>query len=257
MRTPSAKAVGARVADAVDWALFPAAARNAADFRVVRMAAYIGLGLLTLSLIGFSIYQHGRFALTQDFAAIAQVWDQVGRGVLDPRDTIDGTQHYWQVHLEIYLWLLAPLALVFRSALTLLLVQDIAGIAACVIGWRWMLSILYAGDREIPNRAVLAVCSLALLVLNPWIYWSYAFDFHSEPIAAPFLIGAAYAFYIGRTRAALLCCLGVLLTGDVATTYLAGLGITLIIASRRYFSAGIALIVTAVFWLEFTHRLGV
>ncbi len=239
----------------IDRALFPAAVRCAPEFRVLRPAAYIAFAFLASWLIGFSAFEHGRYALTQDFGAVNQVWHQITHGDLNPRDTLDGVPHYWQVHLEIYFWVLAPIGLLFRGGLVLLLIQDACGIIACTVAWRWILTLLFA-ERPVPNRLTLSLLLLVLLVCDPWIYWSYAFDFHSEPIAVALLISAGYAFYLRHTRWAIGLSLAVLLTGDVATTYLAGLGLTLLVASRRYFSVGLALIATAVFWLEFSHRIG-
>ena len=245
----------AKAGRTIDRLLFPASVRESADLRVLRRFAYAGFAFLICWLVGFSALEHWRYALTQDFGAANQAWHQITHGDLNPQDTIDGVPHYWQVHLELYFWLLAPIGVLFRGGLTLLLLQDACGIIACVITWRWILQILY-GERAVPHRLTLALLSLGLLVLDPWVYWSYAFDFHSEPIAVAFLVAAGYAFYQQKTRLGIGLSLGVLACGDVATTYLAGLGLTLIIASRRYFSIGLALMATAVFWLEFSHRIG-
>jgi predicted membrane protein DUF2079 len=241
----------------IDRSLFPTAVReNADDFPLLQVAAYAAFALLAVTMIGFSVLEYSRFALTQDFGAFNQVFHQVSHGDLNPADTIDHVAHYWQVHLELYLWLIAPIGAVFNSALTLCVLQDLAGIVACAIAWRWMLTILYAGRTELPQRRTLALCSLALLIFNPWIYWSYAFDFHSEPIAVAFLIASGYAFFQGRTRTGLILAVFVLFVGDVASTYLAGLGLTIVIASRRNRPIGLALIVAGIFWLEFSHRVG-
>jgi uncharacterized membrane protein len=246
----------ARLHAALDRSLFPSAVRSdPVDFPLLRISGYAGFALMGVTMVGFSVLEFSRFALTQDFGAFNQVFHQIGQGDLNPADTIDHVAHYWQVHLELYLWLIAPIGAVFRSALTLCILQDLAGMIACVLAWRWMLTILYSG-REVPQRQTLALCSLALIVFNPWIYWSYAFDFHSEPIAVAFLIASAYAFFQGRTRTGLILAVFVLFVGDVASTYLAGLGLTVVVASRRNRPIGLALIVAGVFWLEFSHRVG-
>ncbi len=245
-----------RVADFIDFSLFPQAVRDSEDFTLLRRCTYAGFALLAILLVAFSAYEHAHFALTQDFAAVEQVWHQVAHGDLNPRDTIDQIAHYWQVHLELYIWLIAPLGLFFDSALTLQVVQDASGIVACVIAWRWMLTILYSGAEPLPYRRTLALLALVMLVFDPWIYWSYAFDFHSEPIAVSLLIAAGYAFYLGKTRNGIWLSLAVLLVGDVAATYVAGLGLTLIVASRKLFKVGVGLLVLGIFWLEFSHRIG-
>jgi uncharacterized membrane protein len=244
-----------KVGRTIDRLFFPAAVRESPDLRVLRVFGYIGFAFLSCWLIGFSALELWRYALTQDFAAAHQAWHQITHGDLNPQDTIDGVPRYWQVHLELYFWLLAPIGVLLRGGMTLLLIQDACGIIACVIAWRWMLQMLY-GERPVPHRLTLALLALGLIILDPWVYWSYAFDFHSEPVAVALLVAAGYAFYQQKTRLGIGFSLGVLCCGDVATTYLAGLGLTLIIASRRYFSIGLALMATAVFWLEFSHRIG-
>src|ERR1700722_8407382 len=215
-----------KVGQTIDRLFFPAAVRESPDLRLLRVFGYIGFAFLSCWLIGFSALELWRYALTQDFAAAHQAWHQITHGDLNPQDTIDGVPRYWQVHLELYFWLLAPIGVLLRGGMTLLLIQDACGIIACVIAWRWMLQILY-GERPVPYRLTLALLGLGLIVLDPWVYWSYAFDFHSEPVAVALLVAAGYAYYQQKTRLAIGLSLGVLCCGDVATTYLAGLGLTL------------------------------
>ena len=67
--------------------------------------------------------------------------------------------------------------------------------------------------------------------MTPWTWWAISFDFHSESLAVLFTALLARDLWHGRRRAWLwIAC--VLICGDVAGTYVAGLGMGLI-AGRK------------------------
>ena len=240
----------------LERAFFPAGLRlDRGDLRIVRAWAYCLFGFMLAAFAGMSIFEHDRWSLTQDFAAIDQVWHEIGHGNLNPKDTVDHIARYWQVHFELYVWLIAPFSLIFGS-LFLSLFQDACGFVASVIAFRWVLSVLYDGRRPVPARRTLALCSLIIVTLNPWLYWTYAFDFHSEPVAIAALVASGYAFWADRLVLGYVLALSVLLEGDVTGTYLVGLGVSLAVAKWRKPWIGLSLIPIGVVWLQFTHAIG-
>jgi hypothetical protein len=72
-----------------------------------------------------------------------------------------------------------------------------------------------------------------LLVVNPWIFLTPAFDIHLEAFGTVFIVLAGRALYRGRTRASLLWVVATLSCGFVAATYVAGLAIGALLAGKR------------------------
>jgi len=70
-----------------------------------------------------------------------------------------------------------------------------------------------------------------LLTVNPWSWWAVSFDFHTECPAALFIALLAWDLANGRRRA-WTWVLPLLACGDVAGTYIFGLGLGLLIACR-------------------------
>jgi uncharacterized membrane protein len=239
-----------------DRLLFPEALRVSPDFTIVRRFAAVAFGLMALALLVTSAAEYSRYSLTQDFAAVHQAAHQIAHGDFNPRDSVDGLAHYWQVHFELYMWPLAILLAVFRTPFVLLLFQDACGFLACLITFRWMATMLYASPRPIPYRRLLLLSCLVVLATNPWFYWSYAFDFHTEPVVVASLVWAAYAFYLGKVRWGLAMCAAVLMGGDVASTYLVGLGASLVLAMRGRRWLGLVVAACGIIWLQFVHVIG-
>ncbi len=233
-------------------------------FAVVRLEGGLrrvwvtGCGLLVAQLVGlvaWSWHLWTRFDLTSDMATFAQAFEQVGTGHLDPYLTTFAHHYphygypFYQSHLELLLWPLALLYPVFRTAFVLLVVQDVALVGAGALALRWGLEILARrwppGRRGAPTVGAAAV---VLLVASPWTYWSASFDFHFQPLGACFALGAGRDLWAGRRRlwawvAPVLAC------GDVAATYVLGLGLAGAVAGRRTRRPGIALVVVALGWL--------
>ena len=79
-----------------------------------------------------------------------------------------------------------------------------------------------------------------LLAANPWMWWTISFDFHMEPLAVLFAALLARDLANGRRRAwvwvaPLLAC------GDVASTYLIGVGLAGVLAGRGFRMRGAVL----------------
>lgn len=112
-------------------------------------------------------------------------------------------------------------------------------------------------QRYRPGRDArwLAGAGLVLLAVNPWSWWSVSFDFHAECLAVLFLVLMARDLVNGRRRAWIWALL-VLACGDVAGTYVCGLGLGLLIAGRhsRWRGAVTALLgVLAVVFISVIH----
>jgi uncharacterized membrane protein len=187
---------------------------------------------LGLQLAGFLIWSavlYNRFALTFDFAIANQAWTQIAHGNLDP-STLEKFP-FWQDHSEFIMWPLALFYWVWPHAVTMLWIQDLCVVGAELVAFTWLSELAgrRLGERD---AAWLTTVGLVLLAANPWIWWAISFDFHFEAISILFTILLARDLASGRRRAwawvvILLAC------GDVAGTYLAGLGLGGALASRR------------------------
>jgi hypothetical protein len=199
----------------------------------VRRVRRIGYAVLGLELVGFLVWstiQYQRYALTFDFAMAHQAWFQIAHGNLDPYSSVEGISA-WRDHSEFILWPLAPLYWVWPHGVTLLWLQDVCVIGAAAVAFTWLCE-LAGRHRHGRDAAWLAGAGLVLLVANPWMWWAVSFDFHIEPVAILFAALLARDVANGRRRAwawvaPLLAC------GDVAGTYLAGLGLGGVLAGRR------------------------
>jgi hypothetical protein len=230
-----------------------------------RHARAVGACLFGLQFVGMvllSWHMWRRFDLTGDFTSFAQPWEQIAHGHLDPRLTIEAYFYpnygypYWQSHLELLMWPLAGLWWVWHSAFDLLVVQDLALAGAGMVAWCWGLDLLE--EHWPPVRrlgAVVAATLLLVLLVNPWTYWSAAYDFHFEPIAICFTLLAGRDLWAGRRRGWWWVVV-VLACGDVAATYLVALGVTFALAGPSRRRTGGALAGCGVAWLAFITAVG-
>ncbi len=212
------------------------------------------LGQLAL-LIQRSRAQYDAGAVSMDFAIFHQAWQQIGSGNLDPTSTIIDIP-YWQSHFEVIMWPLALLHPIFPSGMTLLVVQDLAIVGAEAIAVLWVLEVVQRGRTLRPWHLVPVATVLLLLVTNERIGLVAKSDFHFQALATMFLLGGARALWRGRTRRAWPWVLAALLTGDVAGTYVAGLGLSAVVARRDTRRAGAALIATGTAWVLLIGALG-
>ncbi len=214
--------------------------------------AVVGAQFVLLMLHSWYLWDH--FDLTADFGQYSQAWQQIATGHLNPYDTTYPWfyPHYgypfYQGDLELIMWPLAPLYWVWPHAIDLLIVQDVAlaGSGLCV--FRWSLEHL---QTHAPNRrfaVAVSSCVLAIVVLQPWTYWAASYDYHSEPLATFFTLLAGRDFWNGRRRG-WIWVVFVLLCGNVATSYIAALGIAAIVSGRHRWRMGVVLVFIAVVWL--------
>ncbi len=228
----------------------------------MRWLVWVGVAagaLQAVVLIVYSAHLYSHFDLTLDFAVENQAWSQIAHGDLNPYMTINAHNYphygypFWQDHLALITWPMALLALVFPSSFTLLVVQDLA-LAGCTV-----VVALFARDVIVvtpwgnenesgpahgrPPRwerawdrgwvPALGLGAIAIALINPWIYWSASFDFHIEALATLFALLVARDLWNRRLLRSLWWVVALLLCGNVAGTYLVGIGIFALLTIRR------------------------
>lgn len=204
-----------------------------------------------LALMVFSTIQFNRFALTHDFAAYWQAIWLIAHGHWNPYSTVMGYP-FLDNHFELIIYLIAPLVWLWPHASLLLYIQDTVLISAEWIAWIWITASV-SSRKRLP-RDTLKALGICLLVLNPWTYWTSAFDFHTESLMTLTIIGAAYALW-RRDRRALTLWVGLtLLAGDVAALLIVGLGLTALL--RREWRTSLSLVVSGMAWLLVIGAIG-
>ncbi len=224
-------------------------------FRRVWYVGIAAFGLQLVVLIGWSWYLWSHFDLSDDMATFGQAFSQIGSGHLNPYET-NFVYHYphwgypfYQSAFELIMWPLALLFTVTRSLFTLLVVQDLALAGAGLAALRWALEYLARLWPEHQRGAsVVALGLVALLLVNPWTYWSASYDFHFETMAALFAVLAARDGWHGRPRAWLWLAL-LLACGDVAATYGVAVGLVLVLAGSKTRRLGAGFIALSLAWL--------
>lgn len=198
----------------------------------VRRISWIVFSLQFLALAIWSTVLYERFAGTLDEAGFLQAFYLISHGHLDPYSTTM-IHLFVQDHGSVFLWLAAPLDSIGPRGLLILWLQDFAVVAGGVIAFQWIYKI--TTDRRIRFATTfqpVLLCGLGLFVLvaNPWTYWSLSFDLHTESFAAPFIIAAAFDLSQKRFTRAWIWVACTMLFGDVAASWVFGLGISALIA---------------------------
>jgi Predicted membrane protein (DUF2079) len=207
----------------------PESASAGRPLRLVRRIGLVVLGVKFLCFCVWSMVLYQHFALTPDFAQYQQAWYLIAHGHLNPYDTV-GNFAFWQNHGEFIMWPLALLYWVSPGGVGLLWLQDAGVVGAELVAFVWgcELARKYARERD---AGWLAAAGLVLLLVNPWSWWSVSFDFHAECLAVLFIALLAWDLANGRRRAWLWVPL-LIACGDVAGTYIFGLGLGLAVAVR-------------------------
>lgn len=215
---------------------------NQTRLQSIRKIGFTLLALQLLAMAWFSLEIYRRFSLTYDYGVYRQAFYLISKGDLNPFDTILKFD-FWRNNGEFILWPLATVGLIFKSGITLLWLQDIFVVASEVVAFSWVCEIVATArwrDRRVPM--LLMGTSLVLLLANPWVYWTIAFDFHMETISALLILLVARDISKDRlVRAAVwagLCCL----CGSFSAGLVVGIGLGLVatVKRRRLFGAGLA-----------------
>jgi hypothetical protein len=208
----------------------------------LRRMRQAGLAIFFLELVGFGVWSDvvwQRFSLTWDFSLLYGATTHISHSSFGPAlQTVE--EHFDAV----ILWPLAWLTRLPGHGLLLLWAQDLAVAVAGAVAYVWVCEIL---ERPTVRRSIspkwLAGLALVLLVANPWIFLTPAFDFHLEAFGTVFIVLAARALYWRRIGISLLWVAATLTCGFVAATYVGGLAIgALIVGKNRQRLVGLGLL---------------
>ena len=213
--------------------------------RKIRRVGLVVIGVQLIVLLIWSAVEAAHAVQSGDFVGFYQSWHEISHGLLS-------ASGWWQQQAVFIQWPLAILGLVWPHPVTLLAVQDLAIVGAEAVAYLWICEVV-AQHASLPLRAYCLV-GLALLVLNPWIYWTASWDYHSEPLGTLFAILAARELFRGRRRAAIWCVL-TLLCGLVPSTYLVGIGLGLLLRRGRRI-VGCAVGAAGLTWFVVLSELG-
>lgn len=162
---------------------------------------------------------------------------------------------FLQNHFEVLFFALSFLYWLYPHSITLLLLQNFFAVGTGVVVWLWTGRLLRDMNISRLQQQVLTGLVILVLVLDPWEYWGVAFDFHLEAAAAFFLTLAGYEFYCQRFKWGILWSVLTLATGDVAGTYIVGLGLSLLLSSRNHRLYGVGLMLLGVVWVVMLQSL--
>jgi hypothetical protein len=225
-----------------------------------RVHAY-GLLAIVLGFIALAIWSSllaRRFALTLDYSFYGQAWYLIAHGHLNPYSTTFPPS-FWHNAFELVIWPLAPLWYLWPHTVTLLWVQDAATAGCEATLFIWMCEVTakkMASGRLNAWGAIIPACGGVVLLATPWTIWIDSFDFHPQSIDLLITLLAARAFWKGRVRRGWIYSLIALLCGSIGATYIAGLGISAVLAGRRWRRVGLVLIAGGLVWLLVLSRIG-
>ncbi len=207
-------------------------------------------------LLVISTIEYRRYALGVGFGTYAQAWVSIAHGHLNPGSSLIG-KSFWRNDAEFVLWPLALLYYLYPHPVDLLWVQDLALVVTEYVAFRWMQEAcaqLPMASRAAPSS--LPLLGLGALLVNPFAYYAVAYDFHSEMVAACFLVLSGFALWSGRRRWLWWSVPLTLLCSGLGALYLCGLGVAGILAGRRSRRSGITIVLLGVAWLALVSALG-
>lgn len=213
-----------------------------------RTAVLVLLGAQFVVMAVVSLVEYHRYSLGVGFGTYSQAWAAIAHGHLDPTSSLIG-KPFWHNDAELVLWPLALLYWVFPHSVTLLWVQDLVLVATEYVALSWMAEIVDEALRTDRRRHAVRWGCLLVTVADPFLYFSAAYDFHSEVFAALFVLLAARAMWAGRFRQLWIVVPAALATSGLSALYLAGVGAAGILAGRRSRRAGAVVTATALAWV--------
>ena len=198
----------------------------------------------------------GHFSLTFDYSFYAQAWYLIAHGHLNPYSSV-GIEPYWHNAFETVVWPLAPLWYLWPHPVTLLWAQDAATAGCFSVLFLWMCELVAGGLERARLKSwtvALPACGVVLLVASPWPFWIDSFDFHPEALDLLIVLLTAHALWKGQSLRAWLWVLASLLSGALGATYVAGLGLSALLAGQRWRRTGMVLVALGVVWLVILSR---
>jgi hypothetical protein len=248
---PNAAPRSARVPDGMDDPAWPQHRR-----RLLRVVGALVIGIWLIGLGIFSTLLYHRFFLSEDFATYNQAWTLIGQGHLNPFDTVYNSYTFLKSDLELILWPLALLHVLYPQPVVLLWVQDVAVAATGLVTYLWIIEFLEQQRIAWWTSVGVAVVVLLALVANPGVYQTLLFDFHLEPISTLFIVLAGHDLWKGRHGRAWIWVGIVLMCGSFAAITLIGLGLSAVLAGRDTRRHGVLLILVAIVWLGLISIVG-
>jgi pimeloyl-ACP methyl ester carboxylesterase len=228
----------------------------------VQTVACAAFFLQLCGLLAYSGLMYHRFTLGIDFAVYDQAMSEIARGHLNPTLSIFGPQNnnqgypFIHSHFELMMYPIALLSEVVRTPFLLLVIQDVSVVGVGVVAFFWISAMVTSKNvsRTAANLILLG-CLVAILV-NPLAYGTVAVDFHLEATATLFAVLLAFDVWSGRTRRAILWAVLCVLCGDLGGLYVAGVGLSALVASRSTRRTGIFLTLGGVIWVGIVSSLG-
>jgi len=224
----------------------------------VRRFGLVAISIQFGVMLAFSWVQYRRFAVGQDFAAYTQAWWKIAHLHLDPWSSVFTTA-FWRNDGELAMWPLAVLYRIYPHPIDLLWLQDAVVALTEVVAFTWVLEILSRSERRVSerNRTMVAVATVAVLVLNPWCYEAVAYDFHFELLVALFAVLIGRDLWAGRFTWLWLWVPLALLSHDLAGGLcVLGIGLSGVLAGTPTRRPGYLLCAAGLAWLALTTSLG-
>jgi hypothetical protein len=213
----------------------------------MRIGGWVWCALWLVALVLFSWELYVRFSLSEDFGVYNQAWTLIGQGHLNPYETIYSLP-FIKANLELIVWPLALLHVVFPQPIVLLWVQDACVAGTGLVAYLWIVDVLEGSLAATWVTGLIPIVALLVIVANPGVYQTVGFDVHMEPISALFLVLAGRDLWRGRERRGCLFALLVLICGAFAAIELVGLGISALLAGPRSRRSGLLLIALGAGW---------
>lgn len=233
----------------------PASQAKAPESRVLRSVGHAVIGAQFVALVVWSGVQTSRFSLTWDFSIYFQAFQLIAHGHLDPYDTLNGFS-FWRNHGEFLMWPLGLMGAVWPHPVLLECLQDAAIVVAELTIFSWIRREV-SGLASPTLRWAIAAGSLAMMLANPWIYWTAAFDFHMEIVGLAFVLAAAWFLRWKPADPRLWLCVALAwCCGDVVTTYMAAAGLGAALAGGTRRRLGLSVAVGSVIWTALLRVMG-
>ena len=220
---------------------------RAMTWRRVRQVAVAALCLQTTGLVTLGTLFYARFMESVDFGIFAQAFTLIGRGDLDPQNTLKHGS-FLTSHFELIMWPLSTLSWITPGAIALVWIQAVALGASGIVVALWAATLLEARGLG-PRAGAVALAGVVVMVMVNQVAWrTMAEDFHFEPLAGLLILLAARQLFAGRA-ASMWVLIGLcLLCGDVPALFVVGLGFTGLL-STGHRRAGGWIVLSGVVWL--------